>query len=163
MSIRDHAQEKTCAAKARNRSAPPSAATKSRSATWIRDPSQAWMEDQMDAARQLSVEVYRFACNPQLGPGPVAPRRRALPMPVLPPPAGCTQRDKLQHIPPRSDLHSVFSTGKSCQKNKKSRDIYEERCEGIQKDCKAHPILPDLLRVFLRAFALSRLRGAFSI
>jgi hypothetical protein len=48
-------------------------------------------------------------------------------MPVLPPPAGCTQGDKLHHIPPRSDLHSVFSTGKSCHENKKSRDIYEAR------------------------------------
>jgi hypothetical protein len=87
------------------------------------------MEDQMDAARQLSFEVYRFACNQQLGAGPVAPRRPAMPMPDLPPPAGCTQSDKLHHIPPRSVLHSGFSTGKSCQRNKKSRDINEEEKE----------------------------------
>ncbi len=56
----------------------------------------AWMENQMDAARWLSVEVYRFAYNQQLGAGPAAPGRRAMPMPVLPPPAGCTQSDKLK-------------------------------------------------------------------
>jgi hypothetical protein len=105
------------------------------------------MEDQTDAARQLSVEVYRFACNQQLGAGPVAPRRRAaMQMPVLPPPAGCTQSDKLHHIQPRSDLHSGFSTGKSCQKNKKSRDIYEGRREEEKSEFVASFFAPSPLR-----------------